>query len=371
MLIYGANGYTGRLIAIEAVKRGLRPTLAGRNRQAITTLAASLECPATVFSLESTPQVAQELRLWREGSPNDARASHPVVLNCAGPFEKTTPVFMPACLQSQVSYLDITGEISVIERAAALKGAALESGITLAPAVGFDVVPSDCFAAALVRRSPGATHLQLAFAAGGPGANLSISHGTARTAWDNAGGGGMIRKAGRLEKVPVAYKVERIPFPSGMRQAMTIPWGDVASAYYSTGVGNIEVFMGMPKQLIQRLRRWRWLAPLAGVWPISALGRRWIERNIHGPTEEERAAGYAEFWGAAWKQADGGPNVGRVEGTMVTPEAYTLTVQTALDAAQRVESGKVSPGFQTASQLFEDEYLATLAGEGNLHIREV
>lgn len=375
MLIYGANGYTGRLIAEEAVRRGLRPTLAGRNRAAIKALAAELDCPAVVFPLDDPAQVAEQLQAWKASSgarserANDG-ARRAVVLNGAGPFDETAPIFMPACIQSGVGYLDITGEVAVIERAAELDGPAREAGVILMPAVGFDVVPSDCFAAALARRCPGATHLQLAFAPGGEGGS-TISRGTARTAWKNASQGGLIRANGKLQRVPPAWKDQRIAFPRGTRHAMTIPWGDVASAWYSTGIGNIEVYLAMPKRTIARLKRWRPLSRLAGLWPISAIGRWYIDRHFQGPTAEQRASGFAEFWGRAWKdeaQTEEGAFVGpaAVEGTMITPEAYALTVRTALDAAQRVAAGGGEAGFRTPSQIFDEDYLRDLVGEGNL-----
>lgn len=366
MLIYGANGYTGKLIASEAVKRGLRPTLAGRNRQAIEALAKELACTAVTFDLDSAEHVARHLSEWRQGRSQAESAAKAVVLNCAGPFEKTAPVMMPACVQAGVSYLDITGEIPVIEQAASLSESARKAGICLMPAVGFDVVPSDCFAAALAARCPGATHLRLAFAPGGAQGSGGLSHGTARTAWDSMPRGGMIRRQGKLEKTPAVDRVEKIAFPRGPRQAVTIPWGDVASAFYSTGIPNIEVYMAMPKRTIQRIRRWRWLAPAAGWWPISALGRRWIKRNIEGPTAEERAQGYVEFWGAAWKEGDAAGPPQRAEGTMITPEGYTLTVQTAVDAALRVEGNQVSPGFQTPSRVFNEDDLRSFVGAENL-----
>ncbi len=366
MLIYGANGYTGRLIAIEAVKRGLRPTLAGRNRQAIEALATELQCVAATFALDSAEQVARQLGEWRQALRKTDPAEKALVLNCAGPFEKTAPVMMPACVKSGISYLDITGEIPVIEQAAALNDAAREAGICLIPAVGFDVVPSDCFAAALAARCPGATHLRLAFAPGGQQESGGLSHGTALTAWDSMPRGGMVRREGKLERTPAVDRVEKIAFPRGPRQAVTIPWGDVASAFYSTGIPNIEVYLAMPKRTIQRFRRWRWLAPAAGWWPISSLGRKWIKRNIEGPTAEQRGQGYVEFWGAAWKEGDASGPPQRAEGIMITPEGYTLTVQTAVDSALRVQGNQVSPGFHTPSQMFDEDYLRSLVGGENL-----
>src|SRR5262249_45514185 len=150
------------------------------------------------------------------------------VLNCAGPFERTAAPLMEGCLQAGVNYCDITGELNVIEDAAARHDRAREAGISLMPAVGFDVVPSDCLAAQLVEALPGAVELQLAFNA------LSVvSPGTANTMLAWLGEGGRVRREGAIVRVPAAWKSERIRFPSGNRQAATIAWGDVSTAFHT------------------------------------------------------------------------------------------------------------------------------------------
>ena len=160
-MIYGANGYTGRLIARHAVERGLRPVLAGRNREAITALAVQLGCEAASFDLHQAAQIAEHLRGFS------------AVLHCAGPFSRTARPMMDACLLAQADYLDITGEIDVILAAVLRDEQAQQAGVALIPAVGFDVVPSDCLAAMLAERLPGACVLQLAFSSAGP--KLAIS----------------------------------------------------------------------------------------------------------------------------------------------------------------------------------------------------
>ena len=150
-LLYGANGYTGQLIAREAVVRGQRPILAGRNAEAVTALARQLGLEHRIFSLDDAAATCAGL----EGVT--------AVLHCAGPFAHTARPMIDACLEARVHYLDITGEISVFEMAAVRDTEAMAAGVMLLPGAGFDVVPSDCLALHLHRRLPTATHLALAF----------------------------------------------------------------------------------------------------------------------------------------------------------------------------------------------------------------
>ena len=249
------------------MRRGLRPVLAGRNKAAVEALARELNCPSRAFALDSVDAVATQLA--------GARA----VLHCAGPFSATAATMMDACLRAKTHYLDITGEIDVIETGAARDAQAKAAGVAIIPAVGFDVVPSDCLAALLHAQLPTATHLELAFMAGG-----GLSPGTAKTSLEGLPRGGRARIDGKIASVPTAWKSREIPFADGARWAVTIPWGDVASAYYSTGIPNIEVYMAMPPGQIRQLRRWRWLLPLLTLGPLQRFARRRIERTVKGPS---------------------------------------------------------------------------------------
>jgi short subunit dehydrogenase-like uncharacterized protein len=337
-LVYGANGYTGRRIAAEAAARGLQPVLAGRDGAKIEPLAAKLNCASRVFSLTTAEQIAGHL----EGI--DA------VLHCAGPFSATAAPMMEGCLAAGVHYLDITGEIDVIESAVERHGRAVAAGISLLPAVGMDVVPSDCLAARLAQMLPNAVKLELAFAG-----MLSISHGTAATIWENVGRGGRIRRAGQIVRVPVAWKTQEIPFHRGRRWAMTIPWGDIASAFHTTGIPDIEVYAAMPSGQLKVLRAFRWLAPLAGLKPIQTAGRWWIDHRIQGPGADELRQGRTEFWGRVTDAAGQS-----VEATLETPNGYTLTVQSSLAIVQQVLAGRVRPGFSTPALALGAEFIETI-----------
>src|SRR5690242_17266656 len=227
-LIYGANGYTGTLIAKEAVSRGLRPMLAGRS-QAVAEMATRLGLRHRVFGLDDAATV-------REGL-----AGMTAVLHCAGPFAHTYRAVADACLAGHVHYLDVTGEIGVFEGLAALDAAARAANVMLLPGVGFDVVPSDCLAAHLKRRLPAATHLALGFQTRG-----GVSRGTATTMAENVAKGGLVRRGGKLVRVPPGWRFRAIDFGAGRTTAMTIPWGDVSTAYHSTGIPDVEVYMAVP-----------------------------------------------------------------------------------------------------------------------------
>jgi len=339
LLIYGANGYTGELIAREAVRRGISPILAGRSEE-VTSLANELGVPSRIFPLDAPERIV------------DALSGLRVVLNCAGPFSQTACPLAEACLRTSTSYLDITGEIGVFESLAAHDSQARDAEITLLPGVGFDVVPTDCLAAHLKRRLPTATQLRLAFQA------LSrISRGTARTMIENLHRGGMVRKGGNLQAVPAAWKPRQIDFGDGPLDAITIPWGDVSTVYYSTGIGDIEVYTAVPWALRAAALASRFLIPLMEAAPFQTLFHKFIASRPAGPTAEERAAGRSHIWGEVSDES-GTRAVSRLHG----PEAYSLTVQTALTAAERVLAGSAPTGFQTPSTAFGVDFILDIPG---------
>ncbi len=334
-MIYGANGYTGRLIARRAVERGLKPLLAGRNYEAVAALGAELDCPVVAFGLHQPSQIAERLQ------------GISAVLHCAGPFSQTARQMMDGCLAAGADYLDVTGEIDVIEWGAARGQRAKQAGVALIPAVGFDVVPSDCLAAMLAERLPGAKTLQLAFHATG-----GYSPGTLKTMLESLPSGGRARIEGEIRHVPTAWKMMEVPFHPGKRFAMTIPWGDVASAYYSTGIPNIEVYTTMSRRQIARLRRLRFLFPLLAWGAFQRFARWRIERTVKGPSEADRAAGRSSLWGRV------GDDRGKTaSATLDTLSGYPLTALTAVAALERVLAGEVPKGFSTPSQAFGRQFI--------------
>lgn len=339
-LIYGANGYTGRLVAREAVRRGHDPILAGRDERSVSSLAGELQLPFRVFDLENPAALRERI----SGSK--------LILHCAGPFSQTSAPMVEACLAEGSHYLDITGEIAVFEAIHERAEEARRADIVLLPGAGFDVVPTDCLAARLVEALPAATSLQLAFEAGG-----GPSRGTARTSLERLGQGGCVRRDGKLVEVPLAWKTRTVPFEHGEREAVTIPWGDIYTAFISTGIPDIEVYLALPPASIARLKRLRALQPLLRMAPVRRFMRRQVDRKVTGPSDDQRAASQTYVWGEA-RSADGRT----VSATMTTPNGYDLTVSACLGLVEYLLENGVEGGFYTPSLLMGSGYAESLPG---------
>ena len=332
-LIYGANGYTGALIAREAVRRGHRPILAGRDAAKLDPLARELGCDVRAFGLDDIDLAGVDL-----------------VLHCAGPFTITSAPMVDACLRAGAHYVDITGEIPVFEAILSRDAEAKARGVTLLPGAGFDVVPTDCLAAMLAERLPDATELLLAFYPKGS----ALSRGTTRTMIESIGDAGAIRRDGRIVRVPFAYDVRTIPFSCGERTAMTIPWGDVSTAFHTTGIPNIRVYLAASPKAIGRARWLRRLLPLLSPKPVRRLLQK-LAAPRGGPDERQRAAGRVYLWGAVSNGAESRSM------TMTTPEGYAFTIVSATNAVERILAG-VPAGAFTPAKLFGAELVSTVPG---------
>ncbi|UXJ49582.1 saccharopine dehydrogenase family protein [Pseudomonas citronellolis] len=345
-MIYGANGYTGELIAREAARRGLKPVLAGRSRERVEALARELGLQARAFGLDDAPALAGQIQ------------GHSLVLNCAGPFSATAAPMMEACLRAGAHYLDITGEIAVFELAQSLNGRAQQAGVVLCPGVGFDVIPTDCVAAALKAALPDATHLALGF-----DSRSGFSPGTAKTSVEGLAQGGKVRRDGRIVSVPLAYKVRRIDFGDGEKEAMTIPWGDVSTAYHTTGIPNIEVFIPGSPRMIASARRANYIRPLLGIGWVQRLIKARIARTVKGPSEEKRALQPTFVWGEAIN-ARGERKTARIR----TANGYSLTITGSLTVVEYLMTHQPAGGAYTPAKLVGADLVSQLPESGPLRI---
>lgn len=340
-IVYGAYGYTGKLIVERCAALGIKPLLAGRDEAKTQAIANSFNLPFVVVDINDKPAFIKLL------------GNSQVLLNCAGPFVHTAAKVAQYCLDAKVHYVDITGEYLVFEALAALDAQAKQAGITLLPGAGFDVVPSDCLALGLKNAMPNATHLQLAFAPVGG----SFSVGTAKSSLEGMGNGGRIRKNGELVAVPTAYKVEEIDFGTFKAKAAVIPWGDISTAYRSTGIANIEVLLTMPPKQLSKLHwvdKLSWL--LKSNWVKNYL-RKQIEKRKPGPSEQRRAKSRVFFTGKA-TNAQGQSIIHR----LTVPDGYTLTAQTAVEVCQRIANGNYKPGYQTPAMLYGADFITHFEG---------
>lgn len=340
-LLYGANGYTGRLMLEMAQQYGLRPILAGRNKEAITALALQYNLPYHIVRLEDEEAVKKMLQ------------GVTVVLNAAGPFKYTAFPLIEACLQSGTHYLDITGEMEIFEMAKQYDGAAHQAGIMVMPGVGFDVVPTDCLALFLQNMLPDANRLKLAFASTGGG----VSHGTAMTMLEGLGEGGAVREYSRIVKKPLGHKGFWVDFGLKKLFVMAIPWGDVSTAFHTTGIPFIETYTGIQPRLYKILK-WQplfnWLLRTA---PVRRLLKKKIEARGAGPDAATRERSKSLVWGEASTSKGK-----KVEARLIGPNGYTLTAHTGLLITQKVLSGDFTTGYQTPASAYGADLILEVPG---------
>jgi len=340
-MIYGSYGYTGELITQLAAQKKLRPILAGRTEARLKKQAAQYDLPYRAFALDDPTAMA------------DALKGVEAVVHCAGPFSHTAKPMAKACLQTHTHYLDITGEITVFERLARLDKQAKEAGIMVLPGIGFDVVPTDCVAADLKARLPDATHLELAFWGLG-----RASRGTMTTMVENIHPGGAIRKDGKIKTVPAAWKTKTIDFGPSKLKAVSIPWGDVSTAFHSTGIPNIIVYSAFPEQMISAMKIARLFGWLLQTGPLQRLLKARIQKMPPGPTSQQRQKGASYVWGLARNEATGETVTARLK----TPDGYTLTALSAIHAVEKVLHGDFRTGFRSPSLAFGKDYVFEIEG---------
>ncbi len=337
-MIYGANGFTGQLIAREAVRRGLTPMLAGRSAEAIRPFARELGLEGRVFNLDDAREVAAGI------------GDVSLVLHCAGPFSRTQRPMLDGCLSIGTHYLDITGEYAALEALHGRDREARQANVVAIAGVGFDVVPTDAVAVRLAKLLPSATRLRLAFRGG------TLSRGTAITMAEGAGEGGLSRQGGLLVHEPMAARTWQVEHEGWTYAAVSIPWGDVVTAYYSTGIPTVETYLVVPPVAALVMRGSRRLAPLLCLPAVQRLLRERASR-AKGPTEMELQEGRTVVWGEVTDRA------GHRRGMkLIGPDGYRFTVESALAAVGRVLAGGVSPGAWTPSQAFGAGFVTTLPG---------
>lgn len=341
-MIYGASGYTGKLIARLAKERGLTPVLAGRSASSIDPLAKELGFSVRIFDLADPAEVERNLKGMK------------VILHCAGPFSKTYRAMAEGCLAVGAHYLDITGEIPVFEGLHHLSERAKKAKVALIPGVGFDVVPSDALAAFLKDSLPDATSLELAFAPQG-----GVSPGTLKTMVEGLPFGGCVRREGKLIPAPMFSPAKTIKF-SGGREILTacIPWGDVSTAYFTTGIPNITTFAATPRPALFIGRTIRPFKHLLALPSVQNFLKGQVTKRVKGPSEGVREKGKVFLWGRVENEKGESK-----EAHLDTCEGYRFTSLSAMAAVQILLKNETLSGFFTPTQAFGPEFLNNIPGQ--------
>ena len=346
-MIYGAYGYTGRLVAEEAVRRGHRPVLAGRSKSKLIELAEHLGLDWVAVDLHA------------ENELNKAVGKVGLVFHAAGPFIHTSSPMLQACLNRGTHYLDITGEIPVFQQTFSYDQAARRQGVALISGVGFDVIPTDCLANYVASQVPQAIQLDIAFASPG-----KASAGTFKSALGMLPGGGLVRRAGELVPWPLGKGIKRLRFSDKVRTALPIPWGDLETAYRATRIPNITTYMAFPRRLSEVVRV---VSPVGqGLLTLGMLRRiagRWADNFVQGPDVQLRKTGRSHLWACAADRAGY-----QVEAWVETLEAYQFTAVAGVRCVEKLFENSLQ-GALTPAQAFGADFVLEIEGSGQKTIR--
>ena len=335
-VLYGANGYTGELIARLSKEYGLRPILSGRNSKAIQTLAAELNLAYKIVDLEDTVGLDELLK------------GQKLVIHAAGPFSKTAKQMVEACIRNHVHYTDINGDISCFELVKTYDKMAKKANCMLMPGIGFDVVPTDSVAKKISEDLPNTQSLQLAFASIG----TTVSHGTATTMAEKLGEGGAKRVNGKITKAPLGEKGMYIDFGKKQLFVMSIPWGDISTAYHTTGIPNIETFFAVKPNLYTWMKFQRYFNWILQMKLVRNFIQKKIDQRPAGPDETMRTNGTSWVWGKGTNEI-GETKIVRLIG----PEGYTFTVHASLLIAREILKENWTAGYQTPAGHFGSDFV--------------
>lgn len=341
-MIYGATGFTGQLVAEEAIKRGHEPILAGRNREALAPIAKRLGLKYMVFDLSDVKTVAEAI------------GDLDVVYHAAGPFVKTSEPMVKACLATGTHYLDITGEYKVMEAVYGLHEAALANKIALIPGCGFDIVPSDCLAAYVAQKisAPHTIEIGVHPLAG------SISSGTLKSVMEMAPEGGRVRRNGDLVPIAIGAGGRRIRFSYGDAYGIPMPFADISAAFRSTRAPNITVYLRVPPGLATAARITGPLTQLALRSPaVKNTAFNFLERYFPGPTTEERENERCYLWARAINRE----GTATADAWLETREAYSYTAEIGVRAVERVVEWH-PVGALTPAQAFGADFALDVPG---------
>lgn len=339
LMIHGATGYTGRLLARAAAAHGLRPILAGRDAARLRAVAEPLRLPYRVVAADDGRQQRDALR--------DVR----VLLNAAGPFA-TAPPWHDACLEAGVHYLDVAGELAVFAALEQRDETARRREVMLMPGVGFLVVAADCLAAHVAARLPGARRLRI-----GTSRSLRLSRGSLKTMLTLVADGVTVRRDGVLTRVALGAVEHAFDYGDGPRRSTAMSMPELITAFRTTGVGTIDACVevsAVERAAFQLAARMAWLVrhPLAQV----ALHTQ-AELLPEGPSP---APGDGAARAVVVEAEDARGHV--VGARLRTPEAYRFTAAAALAIAGRVLRGELQPGFQTPARVYGADFALAIDG---------
>ncbi|KAI8635105.1 hypothetical protein F5Y19DRAFT_486037 [Xylariaceae sp. FL1651] len=320
LIIYGATGYSGRLVSEEAKRKGLDFLIAGRTETHLRDLGASLSVEYRVFDLANLEKVETALQGAR------------VLVNCAGPYVHTGGPLINVCIKKRIHYLDISAEVEHYKLIEERDQGAIEAGIMLLPGSGGGVAILGSLVARAVQFAEHAMSIDVALYVAG-----AVSRGTAITGVASSLAGFLRRVDGKLVRAN-GIEVRKFDFDNGEGMVDCALFGlpDVITSWRTTRVDNMTTYVHTPKD--------GFLGGDPSLLP-------------DGPTVAEREAN--PYHAAVIVTSQDGSTRHAV---LHTVNGYTFTATATVEAARRVLSGNALPGFQTPVSVFGIDFAETIPG---------
>jgi len=314
LLIYGASGYTGKIIAARAKELNIDFEIAGREPDKTRKLAEELAVDYHIFDVDTD-------YAWKK-----ALDGKQVLINAAGPFKFTAEQAMKACLNAGVHYLDISAELDTYRLAQLLDREAREAGIQLISGAGL-FVSYDALVVHLSKLVAEPEYLKVGFRHYG-----GFSRGSVLSSKNIADLGILIRRNSEIIDDPDPQP-KMFSFGQEEVECIPTPLGGIILSYKSTGIPNIEEFFALKL-------------------PATELQDLTSENLPDGPTQKERAAGRngisAEVTGKDGKV---------VKAYVDAPSGYDLTPLSVVAVAHRILNGDFKVGYQSPGSAYGEDIL--------------
>jgi short subunit dehydrogenase-like uncharacterized protein len=348
LVVYGATGFTGRLVVDEARRLGIDAILAGRNARALEAMAEEIGAPEVRVGDATKPATLEKLF---EGAG--------AVVSCAGPFARLGEPVLRAAIESGAHYLDTTGEQLWMARMIDVHSSEAERrGTTAILAHAFEYAVGDCAARLAVEATPGAETVEVVNRVEGFG----TSRGTKKSALDVLTKPALAVVNGRRrEEMQLAHRGRfRFPDEDFDRVAVSYGGGEVLSApSFAATVRTVRTYLAVPDAVATVAP---WIVRGAGTFLTARLQRLLearIERSAVGPGEERRDQ---PWWVMARVRAAGRETRVTVSGY----DSYGITGVICAVGAQWLLAGKATrSGVMTSAQAFDSRaFLDALAPAG-------
>ena len=338
VVLFGATGYTGELTARAMAKRGMKPVLAARRRDAVEALAAELGGLESAIADVSDPSSIRAL--VERGD---------TLVTTVGPFARWGDAALDAAIDAGAHYIDSTGEPPFVRRVFEEAGPRAEASGTVAmTAMGYDWVPGNLTGALALSEAEGAVGVRIGYFATGRGLG-GMSGGTRASLMGVLMEPSFQFREGSLVTERGAKKLHSFGVGGRQRQGISVGTSEAFSlprAYPE--LRDVEVYLGWFGRQSRAMQGFSLvgsgLAKIPGFSKATgAAVERFVKTSTGGPDEEARKSGGSLF--AAEALDESGDVIATVGTDGISGYEFTgLFLAWAAEATSKGEAAQAGAG---------------------------